>query len=195
MALAATLAVDQRVCVPRSEPRRSRRRLRSDRRDGRVRAAVAQRGRPAGAARSDGAGTTGGRDRRRRRAGGHHGSRHRAAGGAARPRRRWPPPVWRWCETSAGRTSLGARARQTVEAQFSHDLSGEALVGLYRDVASAGGPAQRLSAVALLCAPVHAAAARVSGASSRTPSSGGASVGCGGRPRRSRRRCDRPAAC
>jgi glycosyltransferase involved in cell wall biosynthesis/protein-tyrosine-phosphatase len=57
--------------------------------------------------------------------------------------------------------TLGMRARQTVEAQFSHDLSGEALVGLYRDVASASGPAQRLSVVALMCAPVHILLARV----------------------------------
>jgi L-malate glycosyltransferase len=57
--------------------------------------------------------------------------------------------------------TLGMRARQAVEAHFSHDLNGEALLGLYRDIASGSGHAQRLSVVALVCAPVHVLLARV----------------------------------
>jgi glycosyltransferase involved in cell wall biosynthesis/protein-tyrosine-phosphatase len=56
---------------------------------------------------------------------------------------------------------LGARARQAIEARFSHELNGEALLGLYRDVADGCARSPHLSAVTLVWAPVHAAAARI----------------------------------
>ena len=60
-----------------------------------------------------------------------------------------------WADT------LGRRARRTVEAEFSHDLSGEALVGLYRGMVSASEPSQRISAAALMLAPVRGLLIRV----------------------------------
>jgi glycosyltransferase involved in cell wall biosynthesis/protein-tyrosine-phosphatase len=60
-----------------------------------------------------------------------------------------------WADT------LGMRGRLTAVAQFSHDLNGEALVGVYRDVASGHDPSQRLTAAALMCAPVHRLLSRV----------------------------------
>jgi protein-tyrosine-phosphatase len=58
-------------------------------------------------------------------------------------------------QNSSWADTLGMRARRTVEAQFSHDLNGEALVGLYRDVFSRSEPSQRISAAALMSAPVR----------------------------------------
>jgi glycosyltransferase involved in cell wall biosynthesis/protein-tyrosine-phosphatase len=57
--------------------------------------------------------------------------------------------------------TLGLRASRMIEAQFSHDLNGEALVGVYRDVATGSDPSQRLSVAALMCAPVLVLLARV----------------------------------
>jgi L-malate glycosyltransferase len=57
--------------------------------------------------------------------------------------------------------TLGTRARQTIEAQFSHDLNGEALLNLYRDVVSGGEPSPQISAAALMCAPVRVLMMRV----------------------------------
>jgi protein-tyrosine-phosphatase len=60
-----------------------------------------------------------------------------------------------WADT------LGMRATRTVETQFSHDLNGEALVGLYRDIVGGSEPSQRISATALMCAPVRSLLMRV----------------------------------
>ena len=60
-----------------------------------------------------------------------------------------------WADT------LGMRARWTVEEQFSHDLNGEALVGLYRDIFGRSEPSQRISAAALMSAPVRGLLMRV----------------------------------
>jgi len=60
-----------------------------------------------------------------------------------------------WADT------LGMRATRTVATQFSHDLNGEALVGLYRDMVGGSEPSQRISAAALMCAPVRSLLMRV----------------------------------
>jgi glycosyltransferase involved in cell wall biosynthesis/protein-tyrosine-phosphatase len=57
--------------------------------------------------------------------------------------------------------TLGIRARETVAAQFSHDLNGAALVDVYRDVVTGNGPSPRLSVAVLMSAPVHELLARV----------------------------------
>jgi glycosyltransferase involved in cell wall biosynthesis len=83
--------------------------------------------------------------------------------------------------------------RRTVEGQFSHDRAAKPWSAC---IVTSRAPAALRSGSAWWrsCAHRFTFCSRVSGAGSRMPSSGGASVGCGRRPRRSRRRCDRPAA-